>query len=131
MGRVVLTIAGILWIAFGAAGLLAPAAVVGGVGIDLGSGDALADVRATYGGAQIGIGLFFLYCSRAGARVGPGLIALALIAAGFGLARSAGIVLDGARGGLTFFALATEITAVVLALASLSRASASQQASHA
>ena len=131
MGRIVLTIMGILWIVFGLLGLISPALVVGGVGIELGTADALAEARAMYGGAQIGIGLFLLYCSRAEGLLRPGLIALGLIAAGFGLARTFGIVVDGARGGLIFFALATEVIAVALAWISLTRRGAAQQPVHA
>ena len=128
MARIVLWIAGGFWILFGIGGLLAPGEIVGGLGITLGSADALADARAMYGGAQIGIGLFFVHCARAEATWRTGLIALALISAGFMIARSFGIAYDGARAGITFFALATEITALALAGVALARGGAARQA---
>ncbi len=131
MGRIVLLGMGLLWIAFGVVGLIAPVMILGAVGLDIGTADALADARATSGGAQIGLGLFFVYCSRAEGSQRAGLIALALVAAGFGLARSFGIVVDGARGGITFFALTTEAIAVALAWIALSRSSPAPQPVHA
>ena len=105
MGRIVLIVMGILWVLFGVLGLISPAVVVGGLGIELPTADAVTDVRAIYGGLQIGIGLYFFYCSRSAELIRPGLIALALIAAGFGVGRSFGILVDGARGGLIFLAM--------------------------
>ena len=131
MGRIVLLLLGLVWIAFGVLGLIAPVMILGAVGLDIGTADALAEARATYGGAQIGLGLFFVYCARADGLQRTGLIALALVAAGFGLARSFGIVVDGARGGMTWFALATEVTAVALAWIALARGSATPQRVHA
>ncbi len=128
MGRIVLIVMGILWVLFGGVGLISPAAVVGGLGIELPTADAMTDIRAIYGGLQIGIGLYFFYCSRSAERVRPGLVALALIAGGFGIARSFGILVDGARGGLIFFALTTEIIAFALAWISLSRQGAATHA---
>jgi hypothetical protein len=121
MGRSVLTILGALWIVFGALCAVWPGSVLDGVGIALGTADAWADARATYGGSQVGIGVFFLFCARADARVRTGLVALASIAGGFGLARILGIAVDGARGGPTFLALAIEVVAFALAWISLGR----------
>ena len=131
MGRIVLVGMGLLWIALGVVGLIAPVMILASVGLDISTADAHAEARAMYGGAQIGLGLFFVYCSRAAASQRTGLIALALVAAGFGLARSFGIAVDGARGGITFFALTTEVFAVALAWIALSRGSATQQSAHA
>ena len=131
MGRIVLWVMGLLWIVFGGVGLIAPVMILGSVGLDIGSADAYAEARAMYGGAQIGIGLLFVHCARAESRQRTGLIALALIAAGFGLARSFGIVVDGARGSVTLIALTTEVVAVALACLALSRGSATQQPVHA
>jgi hypothetical protein len=127
MGRIVLTFTGIIWLGYGLMALVAPTAVVDAAGIALGTADAMTDVRAVYGGAQIGLGLLLLYCSRVPAMLRPGLIALGLIASGILLARVTGIVVDGARGGFTFFALSTEVVAVSLAWISLNRASGPQQ----
>ena len=131
MGRIVLLVIGLLWIAFGVLGLIAPVMIVGAVGLDIGTADALAEARAMYGGAQIGLGLFFVHCSRADGSQRAGLIALALVAAGLCLTRSFGIAVDGARGGMTFIALTMEVIAAALAWIALSRGSATQQPVHA
>ena len=128
MGRIVLIVMGILWVLFGVLGLISPAVVGGGLGIELPTADAVTDVRAIYGGLQIGIGLYFFYCSRSAELIRPGLIALALIAAGFGVGRSFGILVDGARGGLIFFALTIEVIAFALAWISLRREGAATHA---
>jgi hypothetical protein len=47
----------ILWGLFGMACFVAPAAMLRAFGIELSTPDALTEVRATYGGAQLGVWL--------------------------------------------------------------------------
>ena len=42
----VLGVLGVVWLGFGLAGLIQPLAVVGGMGIELPTGDALGEIRA-------------------------------------------------------------------------------------
>ena len=80
---VLLWINAAFFLLFGALFLVAP-----GVFAELLTGaapattNALIDIRATYGGMALGIGLFFAFCARQQASVRIGLIASLLVAAG-------------------------------------------------
>lgn len=77
--------------AFGIAGLVAPDAIVGSVGVVLAPDAALLELRAMYGGAMIGAALFFAHCMAAG-RQRLGLVAVALIVGGTLTGRLLGLV---------------------------------------
>jgi len=86
------------------------------------SPSALTEIRASYGGLQIGIGLFLVWCLRASDRVSMGL-ALGGVAVGCtGLARLFGIVLDHAPTSHHLANLGIEVVTVVLVAIALSRA---------
>jgi len=121
MGRIVLWILGIFWALLGGVGLLAPAVFVAPVGIELGTADATAEARAMYGGAQIGIGLFLVYCARAEERVRTGLVGLALLAGCLAAGRGVGILAAGSRSGVMLVALAIEVGMFALAAIALAR----------
>lgn len=55
---------------------------------------ALTEIRAFYGGLQIGIGLFLLWCLRTPSRTFGGLLLVGLAVGGAGLARLFGILFD-------------------------------------
>jgi uncharacterized protein DUF4345 len=89
-----------LWVAavvtagFGIAYLARSVAMARMVGVQIPSAAARADYRAIYGGAQIGIGIFFALAARQAAWEVPGLWAVALFAGGFGVARLGSLALD-------------------------------------
>jgi hypothetical protein len=66
------------------------------VDIALPTASARADFRAIYGGAELGMALFFALAARRPAWVRPGLAALALIVGGFGAVRLGSLALDAA-----------------------------------
>jgi hypothetical protein len=55
---------------------------------------ALTEVRAFYGGLQIGIGLFLAWCVRAADRTSQGLLLSGLAVGGAGLGRMFGLLVD-------------------------------------
>lgn len=121
MGRIVLWIMGLFWALFGVIGLVAPAFFVAPVGIELDTADAAAEARAMYGGAQVGIGLFLVYCARADERVRTGLVGLALLAGCLAAGRAVGILAGGSRSGVLLVALAIEVGMLALAAVALAR----------
>lgn len=121
MARNVLLIIGALWVAFGVACLVAPAGMLAMVGIELTSAQSAAEIRAMYGGAQIGFGGFLLLGARRARLARPALLALALVMGGFALGRLLGIALDGSLDGATLFSLATEVVLLSLAAFALRR----------
>jgi hypothetical protein len=82
-----LALGALVTIGFGVAYLLHPHGMARMVGIALPSPGARADYRAIYGGAQVGIGVFFGLAALRPGWHAPGLAALCLFALGFGVAR--------------------------------------------
>jgi hypothetical protein len=66
------------------------------VDIQLPTATARTDLRATYGGFDLAIGVYLWLCSRREDWIRPGLVALGLAAAGFGGGRVLGMLLEGA-----------------------------------
>jgi hypothetical protein len=86
---------GVLSIAFGIAYLLAPTVLTDAANFGTLAPAAATDVRATYGGFQIGMGGFLLWSAASGDRIRGGLL-LTLLTIGFVLgSRIVGLVLDG------------------------------------
>ncbi|MDQ3948946.1 MAG: DUF4345 domain-containing protein [Gemmatimonadota bacterium] len=81
---------------FGLLYTVRPEWLAGVVDIALPTASARADFRAIYGGAELGMALFFALAARRPAWVRPGLAALALIVGGFGAARLGSLALDAA-----------------------------------
>ena len=92
MLHVVVLIAGaVVTLGFGVAYLVASSRMARMVGIEVPSASARADYRAIYGGAQFALGVFFALAASRPEWREPGLAALALFAAGFGVARLASL----------------------------------------
>ena len=121
-GRVLVWIAGVMFLVFGLAYLLTPASLVEPAGISLSTPSALTDVRATYGGFALGLAAFLLWSALVPKRVAVGLVALALIEAGVGLCRAIGVMVDGALNQFHITAFLIEISLALLALIALARA---------
>ncbi|WP_339829305.1 DUF4345 family protein [uncultured Arenimonas sp.] len=100
-GKWVLVLAGLGFLGFGVAITAAPAAVLAGVGIT-GSPAGLVELRAFYGGLELGLGTFLLVCAARPAWREAGLWSVALVNGGIGAARLLGIALSGEF--TTFFA---------------------------
>jgi hypothetical protein len=83
---------------------------------------ALAEIRAFYGGLQLGIGLFLLWCLRTTSRTSQGLMLVGLAVGGAGLARIFGILIDHAPTSHHLANLGIEVVTVVLVAIALSRA---------
>jgi hypothetical protein len=93
--RLLLILSGVSFIVAGFAALLFPYDVVGLTGIDLPTGAAVIDARASYGGTQIGVGLFLLWCRAEPGTARAGLVLIFLFAGCLLLARLYGFVLEG------------------------------------
>jgi hypothetical protein len=96
------------------------------VDITLPTASARADFRAIYGGAELGMALFFALAARRPAWVRPGLAALALIVGGFGAVRLGSLALDavptrGAAAALLWVVGAIELSGALLCAWALKR----------
>ena len=79
----------------------------------------LIDMRATYGGMSLAIGLFLGFLALESATVRLGIISVTLVMAGMAGGRLLGIVLDGNPNGAMVLYLALEILVIILAFVSL------------
>jgi hypothetical protein len=122
---VVLWLAGLAFIGFGLAFTLWPLPLARVVEIPLPTPTARIDFAATYGGFELGFGIFLLVCARRAAWLAPGLWATAAALGGFAVVRLHGLLF--AAGPATrpiFVGLALEMTGFaisVLALRALRR----------
>lgn len=115
MPQLILLLTGIGFCGFGLAYALRPARMGALTDLPLPSPSARADFMATYGGCQVGLGLFLLACARNPAWLGPGLWAGTAVLAGLGCARGLGILLGAGRVRATIWAgLAIELIGALL-----------------
>lgn len=99
---------GILFIGFGLGFMIAPACFSAlFTGAQLTTASAIIDVRATYGGMALGLGIWLVVCARQDIRLG--LIGAFAVLTSIVLTRLVGIVLDGGANGFMYAFLAAEV----------------------
>jgi Domain of unknown function (DUF4345) len=112
--RFTLGITGLIFVVIGVGFIVVPVSWAESVGILLPTAMARTDLRATYGGFDLGFGLFLAACAHRPAWHGPGLYAATLALGGFGLTRLAGHFLDGPLDPFMWKLLAFELPAAAL-----------------
>jgi hypothetical protein len=120
--RIYLRFMGAMSVLFGLVYLFSPESMTAPTGFGALSPAATTDVRATYGGFQLGLGAFLLWAAADAGRVRTALVLVALTIGAIGLCRATGLVLDASAGPFHLGGLATETTLTVLALVALGRA---------
>jgi len=93
-GRMVLGMSAVGWLGFGVWLYANPLNLVE-VGLTADTGLGRTEVRAFYGGLEIGIAAFLLWCALRRERTRIGLVAAMLTIGGTGLGRLSGIALEG------------------------------------
>lgn len=121
MARAYLILIGFTFLGFGTWLLLDPEALSRLIGIHWETRAARTEIRAFYGGLELGIGLFLVGSGmrRQGVNVGLALVACAL--GGAGLARLGSLVQDGREGWQMSAIMVMEIVAAVIALLLMGR----------
>ena len=94
MERLLVALSACIFAGFGLWLFIDPGALAG-IGIELTEPAARIDVRATYGGLELGLTAALLYCVYANRWLSPALLVSACAIAGFGLGRLGGIALEG------------------------------------
>lgn len=107
--RVVLFLDGLTFFGLGAAFFLWPETMASFVGIGLDEPSARTDIRAVYGGGEIGIGVFFFVCARRPEYVRAGVLLGILCLGGLAFFRSASLLFDGPQPPITYALLASEV----------------------
>ena len=116
--RILLVLLGLMFLGFGVAFLLRPTQMAQMVSVQLPEPTAKMEIRAFYGGLEIGLAVFLFACAAMGAWIKPGLLAAGLACAGPALGRTVGLLLDGRPKSVIFTILAVEVaSAVVVAIA--------------
>lgn len=115
-----LVLSALAWAGFGLMLFIAPERL-DGVGLDVLSADARIEVRGFYGGLELGIGAFTLWCAFAAERFRPGLMLTAMSLGGLAAGRLVGIAIEGGGGALLWMFAAVEACACLAALFALGR----------
>jgi hypothetical protein len=118
LNTLVLVIAGLGFLGFGIAFLCWPDALLTGIGIQATSAQASVEIRAMYGGLELGLGIFLL-CCIAPIRQRTGLWLTLASYGALGLARLASMLVLGASSPFLVFALIWEGVVAALALVAL------------
>ncbi|MFM1895279.1 MAG: hypothetical protein RLZZ385_353 [Pseudomonadota bacterium] len=120
LGRSVLGVSALVFMAYGLVSLVSPGVPAGFAGLAMTNGDAFAEVGAMYGGLQTGIGLFCLLALRKPEFYRSGLALLALAIGALAVARLISLVaaVDDV-GGYTYGALLYEVATAALAATAL------------
>jgi hypothetical protein len=119
IGIIALWLGGLGFLAFGAAFLAAPLETFALAGVTLTGPVAAAEVMAFYGGVEIALGGLLLACALRPARRRDGLLVMATVYAGIGLARWAGMLAHGADSRFLRIALGLELGLAALAILAL------------
>ena len=96
--RIFLLVLGGMLLVFGIGYLVLPVPMLEMTGVSAGAPAAITDARATYGGFQIGLGVFLLWSAREPRRIPSALFCLGLVAGALGTCRLVGILVDGSLG---------------------------------
>lgn len=119
VGIIALWLGGLGFLAFGLAFLAAPLETFALAGVVLQGPVAAAEVMAFYGGLEIALGGLLVACALRPARRADGLVLMATVYAGIGLARLAGMLVHGADSSFLRVALGLELGLAALAIAAL------------
>jgi hypothetical protein len=95
--RTMLALTAVGFLGFGLAFTFRPDQMAALIEIALPSATARVDFAATYGGFELGVGAFLLYCARRPGWLEPGLLAATLALSGFAMIRLLGIAASGGQ----------------------------------
>lgn len=116
--RALLVATGAIYLALGAVFVVKPVEWAQKIGFTL-DADGVIEIRAVYGGLELGLGVFFLVAGLRREWVGVGLWGLFLTFAGIALCRTLGLALAESAGSMPWRLFAVEVTGTVLSGAAL------------
>ena len=118
LGRIFLALMGIAFAPYGLFCLVSPQSVAGLTGMVLPNATALTEVRAMYGGLQVGLGLLFIDFAIRKRFVETGLVVLVVMLGSLALARGFGLFIDGFSS-YNAFAFGFESVSAILGMVAL------------
>ena len=113
---IVLLLAGLQLLAFGLMAAFDPVGLLGPLGFVLNSNEAIAEARAFYGGAEIGLGVLMSVCALKPQWREAGLVLVAACFSGIGIVRAIAMATSSTHTTFLVFALCVEIVLVILAV---------------
>lgn len=117
-----LRINSVLFVAFGCCFVAAPEIFAAALtGTEPSTSSALIDMRATYGGMALGIGLVFWFFARQRETVYAGLVGSILVLGATAMARTVGFVADGSPNAFMLLLFAAELLFMMLSFSALKR----------
>ncbi|MEZ6187566.1 MAG: DUF4345 family protein [Planctomycetota bacterium] len=116
--RCLLAATGLIYLYLGAVFVLWPVGWAQKIGFTL-DADGVVEIRAVYGGLELGLGVFFLVAALRREWVGVGLWALCLTFAGLAVCRALGLALAEGPGPMPWKLFAVEASETVLSAAAL------------
>lgn len=122
--KIYLILMGLMSVVFGVGYLIKPELFADPMGFGFAAMEpsARTDVRATYGGFQIGMGLFMFWCARFDSRVYTGMLLTLLSVACIAASRALGmLVLDGSPNDTLKGTLGLEVTLTIITIVLLAR----------
>jgi hypothetical protein len=117
--RLILALNGLAFAGFGLLFLIWPVAMASHVGLVASTPAAVIDLRATYGGCELGLAALLGFCAVSLGGTAFGLLAATCAFAGFAAGRLIGIVAAGGADTLTWCLLGLELGALLLDLTAL------------
>lgn len=116
LARVFLRLMGAMSVFFGLVYLAVPGPMIEAAGFGAVLPAGVTDVRATYGGFQIGMGAFLFWTAAAEERVRGGLLLILFSIGAVGASRSVGLMLDGDFNAFHLSGLVTETLITIFTL---------------
>lgn len=114
--KIYLILLGIMSVVFGVIYLIAPSSMTDPMGFGILAPSALTDVRATYGGFQIGMGIFMLWCCIGSGRLYTAMFFALVSVAAIAISRAIGLAIDGDPIDVLKYTLAFEVVLTVVSL---------------
>jgi len=113
--KIYLGFVGLMFVGYGLYCLVAPGALAEAAGVVGSTTTGTTELRAMYGGLQVGAGLLATLALFRASLVRPAVVSLAFLLLGLFTARTLGVLLDGGITGYTVFALVFESCSGALA----------------
>lgn len=95
LARLLIVLSALMFLGLGVAFVVNPEGMAGSIDIVFANATARTDLMATYGGIEIGLGLFLLVCWRRSTWLSAGLTMNGLVFGGLGSARLVGMIQAG------------------------------------
>ena len=122
MARAVIWLGAVGFAVFGIACFAAPSAVFGWMGLEVGPNPWPTEIRAFYGGLELGLAALLMQCALRPSWRHFGLVLTACAYGGIGVARLLGMLIDGTWSGVFVAALAVELGMAAAAVVGMRRA---------